>query len=85
MADDITVYYLRYTPQLSQGLAERRFAMRNGFMKGVMVGGLVAASIGFMMNSDMMSGRARRKMIKSGRHILRKTGNIMSEVADLFR
>lgn len=54
-------------------------------MKGVMVGGLVAASIGFMMNSDMMSGRARRKMIKSGRHILRKTGNIMSEVADLFR
>lgn len=49
------------------------------------MGGLVAASIGFMMNSDMMSGRTKKKMIRSGRHILRKTGNIMSEVADLFR
>jgi len=49
------------------------------------VGGIVAASIGLMMNSDMMSGRAKRKMIRSGRNILRKTGNIMSEVADLFR
>jgi len=61
------------------------YAMRNGFMKGVMVGGLVAASIGFMMNSEMLSGRTKRKMIRSGRNFLRKSGNIMSEVADLFR
>jgi gas vesicle protein len=59
--------------------------MRNGFMKGVMVGGIVAASIGFMMNSDMMSGRTKRKMIRGGKNLLRKTGSVISDVADLFR
>ncbi|NMA34758.1 MAG: YtxH domain-containing protein [Clostridiaceae bacterium] len=59
--------------------------MRNGFMKGVMVGGIVAASVGFMMNTDMISGRTKRRMIRSGRNILRKSGSFISEVADLFR
>lgn len=59
--------------------------MRNGFMKGMMVGGIVAASIGFMMNSDMMSGRTKRKMIRGGKNLLRKTGSVISDVADLFR
>ena len=59
--------------------------MRNGFMKGMMVGGIVAASIGFMMNSDMMSGRTKRKMIRVGKNLLRKTGSVISDVADLFR
>ncbi|HOA56232.1 MAG: hypothetical protein WAP56_01540 [Acetivibrionales bacterium] len=59
--------------------------MRNGFMKGVMVGGIVAASVGFMMNTDMISGRTKRKMIRGGRNLLRKTGHIMNEVSEMFR
>ena len=59
--------------------------MRNGFMKGVMVGGIVAASVGFMMNTDMISGRTKRKMIRGGRNLLRKTGHIMIEVSEMFR
>jgi hypothetical protein len=51
----------------------------------MMVGGIVAASIGFMMNSDMMSGRTKRKMIRGGKNLLRKTGSVISDVADLFR
>jgi gas vesicle protein len=59
--------------------------MRNGFMKGVMIGGLVAASVGLMMNTDMMSGRTRKRMMRSGKNLLRKSGHIISDVADLFR
>lgn len=59
--------------------------MRNGFVKGVMVGGIVAASVGFMMNTDMISGRTKRKMIRGGRNLLRKTGHIMNEVSEMFR
>ena len=59
--------------------------MRNGFMKGVMVGGIVAASVGFMMNTDMISGRTKRKMIRGGTNLLRKTGHIMNEVSEMFR
>lgn len=60
--------------------------MRNGFVKGMMVGGIVAASVGLIMNSDMMmSSRTKKRMIRGGRNLLRKSGNIIGDVADLFR
>jgi gas vesicle protein len=60
--------------------------MRNGFVKGVMIGGMVAASVGLMMNSDMlMSNRTKKRMMRSGKHLLRKSSNIIGDVADLFR
>jgi gas vesicle protein len=60
--------------------------MRNGFVKGMMVGGIVAASVGLIMNSEtMMSGRTKKRMVRSGKHLLRKSGAIISDVADLFR
>jgi gas vesicle protein len=60
--------------------------MRNGFVKGIMIGGIVAASVGLMMNSDMMmSSRTKKRMMRGGRNLLRKSGNIISDVADLFR
>lgn len=60
--------------------------MRNGFVKGVMLGGIVAASVGLIMNSDMMmSGRTKKRVMRGGRNLLRKSSNIISDVADLFR
>ena len=60
-------------------------SMRNGFMKGVMIGGLVAVSVGFMMNTDIMSNRTRRKMVRSGRNFVRKASNVICDAVDLFR
>lgn len=57
--------------------------MQKNFVKGVIVGGLLATSIGMMMNSDM-SG-ARRKMMRNGRTFLRKSGSLINNVVDLFR
>ena len=59
--------------------------MQRGFVKGVMVGGIIAASVSMMMNSDMVKPRTRRRMMKSGRSFLRKSGDVISDVADLFR
>ncbi len=59
--------------------------MRNTFVKGMMVGGIVAASVGLVMNTDMMSGRTKKRMIKGGRNLLRKSSGIIGDVADLFR
>ena len=50
-----------------------------------MIGGIVAASVCDMMNTDMISGRTKRKMIRGGRNLLRKTGHIMNEVSEMFR
>ena len=59
--------------------------MRNGFVKGMMIGGIVATSVGLVMNTDMMSGRTKKRVIRSGRNLLRKSSNIIGDVADLFR
>lgn len=51
-----------------------------------MVGGIVAASVGLIMNSDMMmSGRTKKRVMRGGRNLLKKSSNIISDVADLFR
>ncbi|HEX2947239.1 MAG TPA: YtxH domain-containing protein [Clostridia bacterium] len=59
--------------------------MRSGFVKGVVVGSLVAASVSMMMNSDMMSSRTKRRMMRGGRSFIRKSGNLISDVAEMFR
>jgi gas vesicle protein len=59
--------------------------MYKGFVKGMVIGGLVGASVSMMMNSDMMSSKTGRKMMRRGKSLIRKTGNIIEDVADLFR
>ncbi|HHW31560.1 MAG TPA: YtxH domain-containing protein [Clostridiaceae bacterium] len=57
----------------------------NSFRKGLIVGGLLGASIAMISNSDMMNGRNRKRMIKTGRTMMRRTGNIISDIVDVFR
>ena len=59
--------------------------MQNGFVKGVVVGGIVAASVSMMMNSDTVKPRTKRRMMRNGRSFLRKSSNIIGDVADIFR
>jgi gas vesicle protein len=59
--------------------------MQRGFVKGIVVGSLVAASVGMMMNSDMMSSKSRRRVMRGGKSFIRKSGNLISDVADMFR
>lgn len=59
--------------------------MHKGFTKGLVIGSLVGASMSMMMNADMISGRSRRRMMKTGRNFLRKSGNLISDVIGMFR
>lgn len=59
--------------------------MQGGFTKGLIVGSIVGASISMMMNPDKMNARNRKKMIRTGRNLWRKSGNIVEDVVDLFR
>lgn len=59
--------------------------MENGFTKGLIIGGLIAASLGMAINSDLMSARGRKKMMKSGRKFLRRTGSMMNGVVGVFK
>lgn len=59
--------------------------MHKGFVKGMIIGGLVGASVSMMMNSDMMGSRSGKKMMRRGKSMIRKSSNIIGDVADLFR
>lgn len=59
--------------------------MQNGFVKGVVIGGIVAASVSMMMNSEMIKPRSKRRMMRSGKSFLRRSSNIIGDMADMFR
>lgn len=58
--------------------------MNGGFTRGLIVGSLIGTSIGMMM-PDMKHSKARKRMMRNGRNMLRKSGNIISDMVDVFR
>ena len=59
--------------------------MRGNFTKGLLVGGIIGASVSMMMGPEKMKAGHRRRVLKTGRNLFRKSGNIVSDVVDLFR
>ncbi len=59
--------------------------MRNGFTRGMIVGSIIGASVSVMMNPDIMNSRSRRKMMKSGKSLMRKSGYLIGDMVNLFR
>jgi gas vesicle protein len=59
--------------------------MQNSFTKGLIIGGIIGASIGMIVEPDTINTKNRKKMLRSGKDILSKTGNVIGDVIELFR
>ena len=59
--------------------------MQSGFTRGLVIGSIVGASVSMMMNSETMNSRKKRKMMRGGRDLLRRSGSIIGEVVSMFR
>jgi gas vesicle protein len=59
--------------------------MNGGFTKGVIIGSIIGASVSMAMDPGMMKARNRRRMMRNGRNFLRKSGDIINDVVDIFR
>jgi gas vesicle protein len=59
--------------------------MRGRFTRGLLIGGLIGASISMLSNPQGMKNRNNRRMMRTGRNLLRKSGNVVEDVIDLFR
>jgi gas vesicle protein len=59
--------------------------MRSGFTRGLLIGGIIGASVSMMTGNNMVKPRTRKRMMKSGRSFMRKSGDIIGDVVELFR
>ncbi len=55
------------------------------FARGMVIGGLIGASISVLTNPDIIDPRMRRKMIKSGRKIMHRSSNVFGDMISMFR
>lgn len=59
--------------------------MLRNFTKGLVVGGLIGASISVLTNPEVVDPRMRKRMMKSGRKILHRSNGVFGEMIELFR
>lgn len=59
--------------------------MIRNFAKGVVIGGLIGASISILTNPEIVDPHMRKKMIKSGRKIMRKSNHVLGDMVHMFR
>lgn len=59
--------------------------MHSGFKRGLVIGSIIGASVSMMMHTDAMRPNTRKRMMKTGRAILRRSGGIIGDVVDIFR
>jgi hypothetical protein len=58
--------------------------MRGGFTRGMLIGGVLGASIGVMMEGDGMKKR-RVRMMKNGRKMVRASSDLIDNFTGIFR
>ena len=59
--------------------------MRSSFTRDLIVGSIIGASVSMMMNPDMMKNRSRRRMMRTGKDFLKKSGSILGDVVEMLR
>ncbi len=55
------------------------------FAKGILIGGLIGASISVLTNPEIVDPHMRRRLIKSGKKIVRRSGNVFGDMIHMFR
>jgi len=59
--------------------------MRTGFTSGMIVGGIVGAAMSMALNGDINMKRTRRRIMRMGRDIFRKSRRIMSDISSMMQ
>jgi len=55
------------------------------FGRGLFIGGLIGATISVLTNPEIVDPHMRKKMIRSGRKIMRRSNNVFGDMVHLFR
>lgn len=58
--------------------------MRSSFTSGMVLGGIVGAAMSMMINKDIDMDKARKRMMRIGRNMCRKSRRMISDIASMF-
>jgi len=58
--------------------------MRNGFTSGMVLGGIVGATMSMIINKDINVDKTRKRMMRIGRNVCKKSRRMVSDIADMF-
>ncbi len=58
--------------------------MRN-FARGLVIGGLIGASLSILTNPEIVDPHMRKKMVKSGRKIWRRSNHVFGDMMHMLR
>lgn len=58
--------------------------MRNGFTSGMLIGGIVGATMSMIMNHDIDVNKTKRRMVRLGKNMYRKSRRIVSDITGMM-
>jgi len=58
--------------------------MRNGFTSGIILGGIVGATMSMIINKDINMDKTRKRMMRIGKNVYKKSRRMVSDIADMF-
>lgn len=58
--------------------------MRNGFTRGMVIGGIVGATMSMIMNHDIDIYKTKKRMMRLGKCVYRKSRRIVSDITDMM-
>ena len=58
--------------------------MRNGFTSGIVLGGIVGATMSMIINKDINMDKTRKRMMRIGKNVYKKSMRMISDIGDMF-
>ena len=58
--------------------------MKNGFTSGMLIGGIVGATMSMIMNHDIDVNKTKKRMMRMGRNMYRRSRRIVSDISDMM-
>ena len=57
--------------------------MKNGFTSGIVLGGIVGATMSMIINKDINVNKTRKRMMRIGKNVYKKSMRMISDIGDM--
>lgn len=58
--------------------------MRSGFTSGIIIGGIVGATMSMIANQDININKIGKRMVRVGRNVCRKSRRMISDITGMM-